>query len=110
MRNVVIACGGTGGHLTPGIALAQSLEEKVSLLALHQSEGGGRQAGQQVSEIILCSHAGFAPDQNPLGLLRFFYGFARSFWSSYRFYKKIGADALVGFGGFSSFGQPWLPG
>ena len=42
--------------------------------------------------------------KTPLGLLRFFYGFARSFWTSYRFYKKIGADALVGFGGFSSFG------
>ena len=27
MKNIVIACGGTGGHLTPGIALAQSLEE-----------------------------------------------------------------------------------
>ena len=28
MKNIVIACGGTGGHLTPGIALAQALEEK----------------------------------------------------------------------------------
>ena len=28
MKNFVIACGGTGGHLTPGIGLAQALEEK----------------------------------------------------------------------------------
>ena len=28
MRKIVIACGGTGGHLTPGIALAQSLDEQ----------------------------------------------------------------------------------
>ena len=28
MKRIVIACGGTGGHLTPGIALAQSLEEQ----------------------------------------------------------------------------------
>ena len=30
MKNFVIACGGTGGHLTPGIGLAQALEEKGS--------------------------------------------------------------------------------
>ena len=42
--------------------------------------------------------------KSPLGLIRFAYGFISSFIQSYRFYGKIGADALVGFGGFSSFG------
>ena len=76
----------------------------MSLLALHQSEGGGRQAGQQVSEIILCSHAGLAPDQNPAWSVAFFLWFCPFLLELLPFYKKIGADALVGFGGFSSFG------
>jgi UDP-N-acetylglucosamine--N-acetylmuramyl-(pentapeptide) pyrophosphoryl-undecaprenol N-acetylglucosamine transferase len=37
-------------------------------------------------------------------LARFCHGFAFSFLRSHRFYKKVGADALVGFGGFSSLG------
>ena len=28
MSGILIACGGTGGHLTPGISLAQSFEER----------------------------------------------------------------------------------
>ena len=47
---------------------------------------------------------GFPLIKSPLGLIRFAYGFISSFLQSYRFYGKIGADALVGFGGFSSFG------
>ena len=42
----------------PGIALAKASRKRGVRLALHQSEGGGRQARQQVSEIILRSHAG----------------------------------------------------
>ena len=38
MKNVVIACGGTGGHLTPGIALSQALEEKGYPPGFYQSK------------------------------------------------------------------------
>ena len=79
----------------------------MSVLALHQSEGGGRQAGQQVSEIILRSHAG-PPDQNPAWPLRFFYGFARSFWSSYRFTKDR-SGCPRGIRRVFAFDQLWPP-
>jgi len=105
MRNIVIACGGTGGHLTPGIALAQSLEEKgcPCWLLISQKAVDDR-LSSKYPNLSFVPMPGAPLIRTPLGILRFLYGFARSFWSSYRFYKKVGADALVGFGGFSSFG------
>ena len=106
MRNIVIACGGTGGHLTPGIALAQSLEEKgcPCWLLISQKAVDDR-LSSKYPNLSFVPMPGAPLIRTPLGILRFLYGFARSFWSSYRFYKKVGADALVGFGGFSSFGH-----
>lgn len=105
MRNIVIACGGTGGHLTPGIALAQSLEEKgcPCWLLISQKAVDDR-LSSKYPKLSFVPMPGAPLIRTPLGILRFLYGFFRSFWSSYRFYKKVGADALVGFGGFSSFG------
>lgn len=105
MRNIVIACGGTGGHLTPGIALAQSLEEKgcPCWLLISQKAVDDR-LSSKYPKLSFVPMPGAPLIRTPLGILRFLYGFVRSFWSSYRFYKKVGADALVGFGGFSSFG------
>ena len=42
--------------------------------------------------------------RTPLGLARFGQEFLLSFYRSQRFYRQVGADALVGFGGFSTFG------
>jgi UDP-N-acetylglucosamine--N-acetylmuramyl-(pentapeptide) pyrophosphoryl-undecaprenol N-acetylglucosamine transferase len=105
MRNIVIACGGTGGHLTPGIALAQSLEEKGCPCWLFISQKAvDDRLSSKYPKLSFIPMPGAPLIKTPLGLLRFLYGFALSFWRSYRFYKKIGADAIVGFGGFSSFG------
>ena len=105
MRNVVIACGGTGGHLTPGIALAQSLEEKgcPSWLFISQ-KGVDSRLSSKYPNLSFVPLPGAPLIKSPAGLARFCHGFAFSFLRSYSFYKKVGADALVGFGGFSSFG------
>ena len=105
MKNIVIACGGTGGHLTPGIALAQNLEERgyPSWLFISQKSVDSRLA-RKYPKLSFAPMPGAPLIKTPIGLIRFVFGFLSSFIQSYRFYGKIGADALVGFGGFSSFG------
>lgn len=105
MKNIVIACGGTGGHLTPGIALAQNLEERgyPSWLFISQKSVDSRLA-RKYPKLSFAAMPGAPLIKTPVGLIRFVFGFLSSFIQSYRFYGKIGADALIGFGGFSSFG------
>ena len=105
MKNIVIACGGTGGHLTPGIALAQSLEELgcPTWLFISQKQVDSRLASKY-PELTFISMPGAPFIRTPLGLFRFLKGFLLSFIRSRRFFRKVDADALIGFGGFSSFG------
>lgn len=105
MRNVVIACGGTGGHLTPGIALAQSLEEKgyPTWLFISQKSVDSRLSSKYPG-LTFQSMPGAPFVKTPLGLVRFVRGFVHSFLRGHRFFGKVHADALVAFGGFSSFG------
>ena len=105
MKNIVIACGGTGGHLTPGIALAQSLEELgcPTWLLISQKHVDSRLASKY-PELTFVSMPGAPLIKTPLGILRFAKGFLFSFLRSQAIFRKIDADALVGFGGFSNFG------
>ena len=105
MRNIVIACGGTGGHLTPGIALAQSLEEKGYPCWLFISQKSvDTRLSSKYPKLSFEPMPGAPLLKSPVGLARFGKGFVSSFLHSHAFYRKVGADALVGFGGFSTFG------
>tara|TARA_B100001057_G_scaffold137285_1_gene136938 strand:+ start:198 stop:1337 length:1140 start_codon:yes stop_codon:yes gene_type:complete len=105
MRNIVIACGGTGGHLTPGIALAQSLEEKGYPCWLFISQKSvDTRLSSKYPKLSFEPMPGAPLLKSPMGLARFGKGFVTSFLRSHAFYRKVGADALVGFGGFSTFG------
>ena len=105
MKNVVIACGGTGGHLTPGIALAQSLEEKGCKAWLFISRKSvDSRLSSKYPKLNFVAMPGAPLIRTPIGLFLFLKGFISSYLQSKRFYKKVSADAMIGFGGFTSLG------
>lgn len=101
---VVIACGGTGGHLFPGIAVAQALRARGHSVLLLISE-----------KLIDATAARDHPDLEfatvsaigmPAMLSPRVFGFAWKFWRTCRTTRRVlrdfRADAVLGMGGFTS--------
>jgi UDP-N-acetylglucosamine--N-acetylmuramyl-(pentapeptide) pyrophosphoryl-undecaprenol N-acetylglucosamine transferase len=105
MSRVLLACGGTGGHLAPGIALAQRLTEEGHACQLVVSS--------KVVDARMTSHyprltfvpgkgRGFGPGL--AAKMLFFPALLGAVWSSWRLLRRFRPDALVCFGGFMSLG------
>src|SRR5271155_5771275 len=98
---VAIACGGTGGHLFPGLAVAGELKKRGCKIALLISP-------KDVDQQAVKSAQGFEVFTLPaVGLQNHnYFSFARSFWNSYRASRKIfnqrKPDAVLAMGGFTS--------
>jgi UDP-N-acetylglucosamine--N-acetylmuramyl-(pentapeptide) pyrophosphoryl-undecaprenol N-acetylglucosamine transferase len=103
--NVVIACGGTGGHLFPGLAVAEVLRQRGHEVMVFISE-------KEIDALAVRDHVGqFRFEKLPsIGLPRVFspamLGFARGFVESVarcrRLYREFRPDAVLGMGGFTS--------
>jgi UDP-N-acetylglucosamine--N-acetylmuramyl-(pentapeptide) pyrophosphoryl-undecaprenol N-acetylglucosamine transferase len=98
---IAIACGGTGGHLFPGLAVAEELKQRCCDVALLISpKDVDQQAVKAVQgmEIFTLPAVGL---QN-----RNYFSFAKSFWKSFRTARKIfkqrKPDAVLAMGGFTS--------
>ena len=98
---VAIACGGTGGHLFPGLAVAEQLQKRGCTVALLISS-------KDVDQQAVKSARGMEVFTLPaVGLQnRNYFSFARSFWQSWRATKKIfqarSPQAVLAMGGFTS--------
>jgi UDP-N-acetylglucosamine--N-acetylmuramyl-(pentapeptide) pyrophosphoryl-undecaprenol N-acetylglucosamine transferase len=102
--NAVIACGGTGGHLFPGIAVAEVLQERGHQVMLLISE-------KDIDAVALSGRTNFRVEKLPtVGLPSLFspafFGFARRFIESLSLcrslYRKFKPHAVLGMGGFTS--------
>ena len=98
---VPIACGGTGGHLFPGIAIAEELQARGATPKLLVSDKAIDQAGLQsaphLAAVVLPA----------VGLSRGrALSFVRHFWTSWRFTGRLfdaqPPSAVLGMGGFTS--------
>lgn len=105
MSKFIIACGGTGGHLVPGIAIGEALiaaGHEVGF-AISQKQVDSRLAEKYTGmRFIKMPGAAFA--KSPLALARFFRGFFKAFAAGRRLLAEEKYDAVISFGGFNSLG------
>jgi len=101
----VIACGGTGGHLFPGLAVAEALHARGHEVVLFVSE-------KEIDATALQARPEFRSEKLPsVGLPSMIISpaavrFVRRFWESFshcrRFYRKFRPSVVLGMGGFTS--------
>ena len=106
--NVVIACGGTGGHLFPGVAVAEELRRRghrVLLLVSEKEIDRRALAGRDLPSQTL-------PAIGWPGVNRRALAFAIRLWQTERscraLFRDQRPDAVVGMGGFTSAVPLWL--
>lgn len=103
MSKFLISCGGTGGHLSPGISLAEGLTARghdVVLLISHKKVDA--RLVEKYPQFKFLRVPGSAFSWNPLKMVRCFASQAHGFVFSLRLVRRTHADAVVGFGGFTS--------
>jgi UDP-N-acetylglucosamine--N-acetylmuramyl-(pentapeptide) pyrophosphoryl-undecaprenol N-acetylglucosamine transferase len=103
MSHFVIACGGTGGHLAPGVALAERLRDRGHTSVLLISE-------KVIDAKLAAKYPTFRFDRIPgaplimttCGLVRFVVAQSRGLVFSWRLIRKERPNGIVGFGGFTT--------
>lgn len=100
---IVLAAGGSGGHMFPAQALAQELNRRGYDLVLITDDRGNRYADRfpntEIKVIHAATFAGFNPVKRLAALFRIFGGVA----SAITMLGAIKPRAAIGFGGYSSF-------
>ncbi len=103
MSRLVIACGGTGGHLAPGIALAEGLVARghePHLLISHKQVDAKLVEKYRWLKLARIPAAPLAA--NPIGLSRFLWQQSAGFGFGLKHLQQLRPAAVVGFGGFTT--------
>ncbi len=103
MSRFVISCGGTGGHLSPGISLAEGLQERghEAVLLVSQKKVDARLLEKYPHlRFLRMPGTGFA--WQPVQLARCLVSQARAVFFCWRLLRETKPDGVVGFGGFTS--------
>lgn len=103
MSTFLLSCGGTGGHLSPGIALAEGLVARghsVTLL-ISQKKVDSRLI-EKYPNLSFERIPGSGFGWNPVTLAKCVYTQTKGFLASWNIVTRKRPDCILGFGGFTS--------
>lgn len=103
-KTIIIACGGTGGHLFPGVAVAQELRDRGHQVRLLISEKKvDAQASEKYGDLQFDTLPAIAkPPTFSVKMLPFLFKLWKTRNQSKKMLKAAKADAVLGMGGFTS--------
>jgi UDP-N-acetylglucosamine--N-acetylmuramyl-(pentapeptide) pyrophosphoryl-undecaprenol N-acetylglucosamine transferase len=104
-KTFLIACGGTGGHLSPGIALAEGLVARghSATLLISRKKVDARLA-EKYPHLTFLRVPGSPLSLHPVRLARFVFTQARGLACCVNLVRRARPAGIVGFGGFTSAG------
>lgn len=101
MPRIAIACGGTGGHLFPGLAVARQLAQRGCAVTLLVSpKEVDQQAVRDVQGLAVATLPAVALQRG--SRLAFVRGFIRSYLGARRLFREQAPHAALAMGGFTS--------
>lgn len=101
VRPVVLATGGTGGHVFPAEALAGELEARGVPFTL-VTDSRGRQWQGALSRRPIHYIRSASPTGSPAKKVKALFSLALGLFDAWRALGRIGPSAVVGFGGYAS--------
>jgi len=103
MSHFLISCGGTGGHLSPGIALAEALTARGHevVLLISQKKVDAR-LSEKYPQLRFERMPGTAFGWNPITFAKCVVSQTKAFAFCLRLLRAKRVDAAIGFGGFTS--------
>jgi UDP-N-acetylglucosamine--N-acetylmuramyl-(pentapeptide) pyrophosphoryl-undecaprenol N-acetylglucosamine transferase len=103
MSRFLISCGGTGGHLSPGIALGEALVARghQATLLISNKKVDARLI-EKYAHLSFLRIPGSPFTLHPVGLLRFIVKQAAAFFYGVDLVRKQKPDGIIGFGGFTT--------
>ncbi len=103
--HLLIAGGGTGGHLFPGIALAEDLMSRNQdhrVVFVGTRRGIEFKAVPRAGFTLDCIQVGGLKGSGLMGWLRGLFRVPRAMWQSRRIIRRFRPDVVVGVGGYAS--------
>jgi len=103
-KNILIIGGGTGGHISPGIALYEKLGEDGNMSPIFLTGKNDLRFGSfsEIDSEKLYTYNAPALTRNPFKIPLFIIKFTGSVWKTIRVIKKNNVSAVVGMGGYVS--------